>query len=66
MKRMKSELHGFCHAHDKNEEDYLRKLGWIEEGEQFPWQEEVVTAVAEIAVTEEAPRRGRKKKEGRL
>lgn len=45
MKRMKNKLHGFCHAHNNNEETYLRNLGWIEESESFEPVPELVAQV---------------------
>lgn len=64
MIRMKSKLHGFCHANDRNEEAYLRKLGWIEENENFPGEQAEEVAAPEVPDTTATPtRRGRKPKE---
>jgi hypothetical protein len=35
MLRMKHEKHGWCHAENKNQENYLRELGWIGENEDM-------------------------------
>lgn len=65
MIRMKSKLHGFCHAHDGNEEAYLRKLGWVEESEQFDGEAAsapVSEPAAQVAAVVTAPAKPRKAK----
>lgn len=63
MLRMRSRHHGFMHAYNKNEEEYLRKLGWIGDTEKFP-EELDSTADALVEVEKPQAKRGRPKMNG--